>query len=228
MTFRKSDRSAIGIGIISLVAAGVFATPAVAQKEIDQLTMTAPFSGLLESDSAELGSLLQPGDLCATIIQLDPVMVVGFVPETEVARVELGAKAAAELTSGEQIKGDVIFISRAADPTTRTFRVEIKVPNPDLRLRDGQTAKIVIAAEGTPAHLLPQSVLTLNNSGDLGVRIVTDESMAQFYPVTLIRDTAEGVWVSGLPDRADVIVIGQEYVTDGVPVIARFDGGINK
>lgn len=198
------------------------ATVAAAKKEIDRLTIVAPFEGLLESDTAEIGSLLQPGALCATVIQLDPIMLVGFVPETEVGRIEMGARAGAELTSGERVTGKVTFLSRAADPTTRTFRVEIEVPNPDLKLRDGQTAEIVVAADGTDAHLLPQSALTLNDEGTLGVRIVTDENMAEFMPVTLLRDTPSGVWLSGLPVNADVIIIGQEYVTDGVRVAASF------
>src|SRR6056297_1563145 len=194
------------------------AAVAAAEKEIERLTITAPFAGLLETDTAELGSLLQPGGLCATVIQLDPVMLVGFVPETEVSRVKTGALAVADLASGGRVEGEVVFLSRKADPATRTFRVDIRVPNPDLTLRDGQTAEITISADGTRAHLLPQSVLTLNDEGTLGVRLVTDDNEAGFAAVSLLRDTANGVWLSGLPDTADVITIGQEYVTDGVKV----------
>ncbi|WP_320179729.1 efflux RND transporter periplasmic adaptor subunit [Roseovarius pacificus] len=193
-----------------------------AEKEIERLTISAPFSGLLESDTAELGSLLQPGALCATVIQLDPIQLVGFVPETEVDRVEIGAVAGARLASGGEIQGKVTFLSRQADQTTRTFRVEIQVPNPDLTLRDGQTAEIVISADGAKAHLLPQSALTLNDEGTLGVRLVGEDDLAVFAPVTLLRDTPNGVWLSGLPEQADVIVIGQEYVTDGVHVVPSY------
>ncbi|WP_288939661.1 efflux RND transporter periplasmic adaptor subunit [uncultured Roseovarius sp.] len=193
-----------------------------AEKEIERLTINAPFSGLLESDTAELGSLLQPGALCATVIQLDPIQLVGFVPETEVDRVEIGAVAGARLASGGEIQGKVTFLSRQADQTTRTFRVEIQVPNPDLTLRDGQTAEIVISADGAKAHLLPQSALTLNDEGTLGVRLVGEDDLAVFAPVTLLRDTPNGVWLSGLPEQADVIVIGQEYVTDGVHVVPSY------
>jgi multidrug efflux system membrane fusion protein len=194
------------------------AAVAAAEKEIERLTITAPFAGLLETDTAELGSLLQPGSLCATVIQLDPVMLVGYVPETEVSRVETGALAVADLASGGRVEGEVVFLSRKADPTTRTFRVDIRVPNPDLSLRDGQTAEITIAADGTKAHLLPQSALTLNDEGTLGVRLVTKDNEAGFTAVSLLRDTPNGVWLSGLPNRANVITIGQEYVTDGVKV----------
>ncbi len=210
--------SASGSGIEAATAA-----VAGAEKEIERLTILAPFSGLLESDTAELGSLLQPGALCATIIQLDPIKLVAFVPETEVNRVTLGAIAGARLAAGGgDLLGQVTFISRSADPATRTFRVEIEVPNPDQAIRDGQTAEIAIASDGVSAHLIPQSSLTLNDEGTLGVRLVDDNAVVSFAQVGVMRDTAEGIWVTGLPETANVIVTGQEYVTAGVTVAPTY------
>ncbi len=198
---------------------------AAAEKEIERLEIRAPFSGLLESDTAEIGSLLQPGALCATVIQLDPMRLVGFVPETEVGRIAPGAQAGARLASGRDVTGTVTFISRSADAETRTFRVEVTVPNADRSIRDGQTAEILIASDGATAHLLPSSALTLSNDGRLGVRLVSAANTAEFAPVTVIRDTTEGIWVAGLDREIDVIVVGQEYVTDGVPVQPTYREG---
>ncbi|TDK50451.1 efflux RND transporter periplasmic adaptor subunit [Antarcticimicrobium luteum] len=198
------------------------AAVAAAEREITRLTITAPFDGLLETDAAELGSLLQPGGLCAEVIQLDPIKVVGYVPETEVARVTPDAQAGARLATGVQVAGRVTFLSRSADPTTRTFEVEITVPNPDLSIRDGQTADIAIAADGALAHKVPQSALTLNNEGRLGVRVVDPGDVVGFLPVTLLRDDVDGVWLGGLPERADIIVVGQDFVTEGVHVAPTY------
>ncbi|MCH2096044.1 MAG: efflux RND transporter periplasmic adaptor subunit [Rhodobacteraceae bacterium] len=197
-----------------------------AQTDIDRLRINAPFAGVLETDTAELGSLMQTqggNALCATILQLDPIKLVAYVPETEVNRVELGARAGGRLVDGTQLLGKVSFVSRSSDPTTRTFRVEILIDNPGLKVRDGQTAEIGIEAEGAPAHLLPQSALTLNDEGALGVRTVAADSTALFVPVSLLRDTRDGVWLAGLPQEADVIVVGQEYVRDGVAVVPSFE-----
>ncbi|MDG1802069.1 MAG: efflux RND transporter periplasmic adaptor subunit [Paracoccaceae bacterium] len=191
---------------------------AAVEQDIERLQISAPFDGLLETDAAELGSLLQPGSACATIIQLDPIKLVGFAPETEVNKLEVGAVAGALLASGDEVTGRVTFLSRSADPATRTFRVEVQVPNSDLSIRDGQTAEILVQAAGTAAHMLPQSALTLNDQGALGVRILDQDNIVTFNPVTLLRDTADGVWLAGLPDQAEVIVVGQEFVTDGVAV----------
>ena len=198
------------------------AAVAAAKKEIDRLTLTAPFNGVLETDTAELGSLLQPGALCGVVIQLDPIKVVGFVAETELSRVKLGATSRIQLLAGQSVSGKVTFVSRSADTMTRTFRVDIDVENDDLAIRDGQTANILIAAEGKVAHLVPQSAMTLNDHGDLGLRLVNGDSQAQFFPVTILRDTAQGVWLTGLPDIANIIVVGQEYVVDGVRVDAAY------
>ena len=221
----KSGLSAATSGILSAEAGieSAMAGIAAAEKELSRLEITAPFEGLLEAKTAELGSLLQPGSLCATIIQLDPIKLVAFVPETEVNRIEMGAPAGGRLAAGgDEIRGVVTFLSHAADPTTRTFRVEIEVPNPDLTIRDGQTAEILIGASGTTAHLLPQSALTLNNDGALGLRVINAEGVVRFQTVQLLRDTVDGVWLTGLPEKLDVIVVGQEYVTAGVKVDPTF------
>ncbi len=215
----ESARS--GLEAATSIVEAAAAAVALAEKEMERITIEAPFAGLLETDTAELGTLLSAGAPCATVIQLNPMKLVGFVPETQVEKVELGAPAGARLVSGTELSGAVTFLSRSADPLTRTFRVEIEVPNPGLLIRDGQTADIGIAAAGEPAHLLPASALTLDDHGLLGIRHAAMGETgpeAAFLPVLFLRDTPEGVFVAGLPEEVDVIVVGQEYVTDGVPL----------
>jgi multidrug efflux system membrane fusion protein len=218
--FTTETRRVATVSALETARAGVeAATASIAALEADtaKLTIAAPFEGLLETDTAELGALLQPGTPCATIIQLDPIKLVGFVAEADVDRIVVGAMAGAQLLSGRQVAGRVTFLSRSADPETRTFRVEVTVPNADLAIRDGQTADMLVATESVMAHLIPGSALTLNDAGDMGVRLAVD-GHASFAPVTLLRDTVDGVLLTGLPPEADVIVVGQEYVTDGSPV----------
>ena len=218
---RQRASSAVAAAEAGIEAAE--AAVAAAEREIERLEITAPFAGLLETDTAELGTLMQPGALCATIIQLDEIKLVGFVPELEVQKVSLGAIAGARLTGGKEVQGRVTFLSRSADELTRTFRVEVTVPNADRAISDGQTAEIIVAAEGRTAHLIPQSTLTLDDEGVLGVRTVDAQNKALFMPVTLLRDTVEGVWVTDLPEQVDIITVGQEFVIDGVQVAPTFE-----
>ena len=197
------------------------AAAAVKQIELDiqRLEMRAPFDGVLESDTAELGALLRAGDACATLIALDPIEIVGYAPETDVDKLEVGMHAGARLISGAEIPGEVTFVSRSADSQTRTFRVEISADNRDGRIRDGMTAEILIPLAGETAHFVPQAALTLNNAGELGVRAAVD-GVARFHKAGILRDETDGVWLTGLPDTLDIIYVGQEYVSDGRAVEA--------
>ncbi len=189
-----------------------------AVEEVARLVMHAPFDGLLESDTAELGAFLQPGGLCATLIQLDPIQLVGFATEAQVDLLEVGAPAAARLASGREVMGVVTFIARSADRETRTFRVDVELPNPDGRIRDGQSATILVTAQAQTGHLLPGSALTLNDAGELGLRLVDDEGQVSFAPARMLRDTDEGIWLGGLPDEIAAIVVGQEFTREGARV----------
>lgn len=191
-----------------------------ATAELGRLLIRAPFGGVLETDTAERGSLLSPGGLCGTVIRLDPIRLVGFAAEAQVDRLEIGAVAGGRLPGGREVLGRVTFLARSAEAATRTFRVEVTVPNADLSIREGLSTDILVQAASEQGHLVPASALTLDNGGRLGLRLVDEDSVTFFAPVTVLRDTAQGFWVSGLPEQADVVVVGQEFVTDGVRVQA--------
>lgn len=195
-----------------------------ARTELSRLDIAAPFAGVIEDNSAETGSLMAQGGLCATVIQLDPMRVVAFAAEAQIDRLAVGAMAGARLSNGTEVMGQVTFLARVADPQTRTFRVEMTVPNADLSIRQGMSADMMIAATATRGHLVPGSALTIRDDGSLGLRLVDAEGVTFFQPVTVLRDAPAGFWVSGLPEVADVIVVGQEYVTDGIAVRAVMRG----
>lgn len=188
-----------------------------AEINMERLEIRAPFSGILESDTAELGSLLQNGSICATLISLDPMKMVAFAPERSVDALEVGAGVAARLITGRVLEGEITFVARSADRDTRTYLVEAATPNPDMTIRDGMTTELRVSLSARDAHLVPQNVLTLNDAGVLGVRLVED-GKAAFAPVDVLKDDTVGAWVSGLPQTATIIVVGQEYVTDGAAV----------
>ncbi len=185
-----------------------------AEIDIERLRIVAPFAGVLESDTAELGALLQPGTVCATLISLDPIALVGFAAERDVDRLRVGAPARARLVTGRMVEGTIRFVARSADDETRTYRVEVAAPNAALDIRDGMTAEVMIGLPSAPAHFLPSSALTLSDAGRLGVRVVQGGE-ARFMGVEIMSDAPGGVWLAGLPDEVEVIVVGHEFVTEG-------------
>ncbi len=190
-----------------------------AQAELDRTEVRAKVAGVVEDPLATAGSMLGMGQPCATIVQLDPMVFIGQVPEARIGLAKLDLPAKISTITGQEVDGKVTFISATADPATRSFPVEIEMPNAGGAIRDGITATATVNMGTAPAHLLPQSVLTLNDDGVLGVSSVVD-NVVKFLPVTIASDTREGVWVLGLPVSVDVITVGQEYVTDGQTVDA--------
>jgi membrane fusion protein, multidrug efflux system len=191
-----------------------------ARAELERTEIRSQVAGVVQDPLANVGSMLSPGTACATVVQLDPMLFTGSVPEARIGQAELGMPATVRTVTGETVEGRVSFISATADPQTRTFPIDIEIPNPDRRLRDGITAEATIEVGTTPAHLLPQSVLTLDDAGTLGIRVVEDGNRVAFRPVSIVRDTREGVWVAGLPSTVEVITVGQEYVVDGQLIAA--------
>jgi multidrug efflux system membrane fusion protein len=186
--------------------------------EIGYTAIKAPISGILEVQAAELGSFLQVGGHCATIVDLDPLLVVVHVGQRDIAAVRTGMAAKAVLITGQAVDGKVGFVAPAADQTTRTFRVEIKVENAALDLREGVTTEVKFTLDPTPAHKLPSSALTLNDDGQIGIRSIGPGDIVRFKPVTILGDGRDGIWVGGLPDEIDIITVGQDYVLDGQKV----------
>ncbi len=186
-------------------------------------TILAPVSGVLIQKPAEAGSLMQLGDLCATVSTLDPLLVVVQVSERYVSYLAEGYPASATLATGESVEGRVRFIAKSSDAATRTFRVELEVPNPGAKLRQGVTAQLKAQLPPVQAHKVPGSVLSLNDAGELGVRIVKPDSTTAFIAVTIIEQVPDGMWVTGLPASANIITVGQDFVKDGEKVEAVVD-----
>lgn len=190
---------------------------------LDQVNIRAPFSGVFDNREAEVGSYLAPGQVCGTLIELSPLLIVGDVSEADAARMHVGATATATLATGGSLSGRVRYVSRDAHPQTRTYRVEVTVPNPQNRIRSGLSAELSVQSGSGPAHLVPVSALVLDAQGRQGIRYIVGADTVAFAPVRVIEETAEGVWVSGLTGAVNVITVGQSYVTEGqkVRVAAR-------
>lgn len=182
------------------------------QIDLEKTAIRAPFSGIVDERPVEIGDLVRPGDTCATVIDLDPLVVSAEVSEREVVRIGTGELAEAQLATGEKVRGEVRYISRRANAATRSFRVEAAVANPDLSLMSGITAQMHIPVGTIPAHLISSSLLMLDDRGELGLRVVEDDNRVRFYNVELVGDAEDGIWVTGLPESTLLITVGQQYV----------------
>jgi multidrug efflux system membrane fusion protein len=186
-----------------------------AKATADRLRLKAPFAGIVDSLSVELGEWVQTGTPVATILSLDPILVKAEVSEVDLASVAVGSTAKVRLVNGTEMDGTVRLVAREASAQTRTFPVEIALPNPDLTLSSGMTAEVSLFAKPTRAVVVPRSIITLADDGRLGLRVVGADNLAQFAPVQIIDDTAGGLVVTGVPEGVRIITAGQDLVRDG-------------
>ncbi len=185
------------------------------QAQLDRNEVRAPFDGVIDRVPVELGSSVMQGGEVATILSLDPVIARGEVSERDLGYLKIGDKANVRLVSGQNVEGTVRYISRDASSATRTFRVEIAIPNPEGTIPAGMTAEIALSAQPTDAVMLPRSVVTLGDKGDLGIRAVDKDNKVVFFPIDLVDDTPTGLVLGGIPADARIIVAGQELVKEG-------------
>jgi multidrug efflux system membrane fusion protein len=201
------------------------ASASVRQAEValNQTDIRAPYAGVFNERDIEVGGYLAAGGACGVVIELDPLKIVGDVPETEIGKVKLGAPAHVVLASGEKIDAVVYYIAKDADPQTRTYPVELIARNPGSAVRSGLSAEVRIDAGQIDAHLVPASSLVLDSAGRQGVRYIGSSGLVAFAPVKVLDETSQGVWVSGLSGPVRVITVGQAYVSEGQR--ARVAGG---
>ena len=188
--------------------------------ELNRTEVKAPFAGYIEK-IVKPGNFLERGQVCATIIQLDPISFIAGVPEYDINKVRIGQNVGVKLVTGQTIKGKLTFVSKSASPDTRTFVVESQIPNPEGSVKDGLTANMTIEIDKVMAHKISPSILLLNDEGKLGIRIVTENNAAMFKEINILEDSEDGLWVTNIPNIVEIIIQGQGFVEDGQKVITN-------
>jgi membrane fusion protein, multidrug efflux system len=191
------------------------------EQELAHTRVTAPIAGMLNRRLAERGEYVAVGGEIAEIVDNDPLRVVGQVPQHQIGRARIGLPGQVRFINGATAEGEVVFISTLADPVTRTFRVEVLIPNPEQALPSGISAEIVIPTAEVMAHKLSPALLTLDDSGRVGAMAVNGDNRVEFHPVEVVRAEPDGIWVLGLPDEVRLITVGQGFVTPGEEVDPR-------
>ena len=187
--------------------------------ELNRTEVKAPFRGYVEK-IIKPGNFINRGEVCAVIIELDPVTFVAEVPEAEIKNIVKGQNVSIMLVTGEIITSKLSFVSKSATPSTRSFRVEAEVRNPKGLIRDGITGTLEISTNKILANKISPSILLLSDSGTLGIRIVNNDGIVEFLPIKILEDTQEGLWVQEIPNASNLIVRGQGFVENGQKVIA--------
>lgn len=192
---------------------------AQAEEGVDAAVIRAPFDGRLDALDLEEGAYVPAGTEVGTMLDIDPLKIVIQVPQQALSRIREGSSATVTFITGQEIEGTVEYVSKDAVTETRTFRAEIAVPNPEGQIASGLSVTVSIPTGQMSAHFISPAILSLGTDGQLGVKTVQDDDTVAFHPVVVEQAQTDGVWVSGLPDQARIITIGQGFVSAGEPVV---------
>lgn len=186
-----------------------------AQIALEHTFIRAPFAGVVEQRFVEQGDYASVGDSIAELIDENPFLIVAEVTELQRQQLKLGNPAKAVLVTGQTVTGKITLISARAEASTRTFNIEIEVPNPKGKLAAGITCEIRIPTKTVFAHQISAALLLLNDEGVMGVNTVDTNNRVVFYPAKLARATAKGIWLTDLPKQLRFITVGQAFVRAG-------------
>lgn len=218
--FERGFGSKVRLSSARAVLDGAIAARKAVEIDLDKTNIIAPFDGFLSVQHVETGDVLSVGSPVFTIVDSDPVEVVAYVSEHDVRGITQGQAAKVTLINGEDTSGEVTYIAPAADDRTRTFRILVSLPNKEGKIKEGITADVVLPAADIKAHKISPAILSLNNEGRIGIKAVDMNSTVVFYPVEVLSDSADYMWIGGLPENLDIITVGQNFVTAGQEVKA--------
>lgn len=189
------------------------------QRDLQRTTVYAPVDGILERQLVERGEWVPVGEELFDIVVNDPLKAVVDIPQHRIGVVQRGNPARVRpVGSTQEIEGRISYIARVANPVTRTFRVEVDISNPDRALPAGTSAQVIIPTAVTQAHRVSPALLGLDDEGNVGLKVVDDDNLVHFYPVTVVRSDSLGLWVTGLPPETQIITAGAAFVRAGEEV----------
>lgn len=194
---------------------------AAARIELGKTNIRAPFEGIFEARLAERGDFLSVGAPCGRVVDLDPIIVAVEATEDQFDFITVGDPVEVTLSTGRQVEGQVRFVARAASAQTRTFRVEVEIPNPDYVIAAGVTASATLRLGEARALQITPASLVLHDDGRVGVRYVDDKNVVQFAEVSIIDDAPDGIWIAGIPEDVNLLSAGQDFLKEGVKVNPR-------
>jgi membrane fusion protein, multidrug efflux system len=195
----------------------------IAQINARDAFVRAPFAGIVQSRTVQVGQYLQPGVVLATLLQRDPLLLRFPVTEQDAPRIKVGMTANMRLReSARTYAAKILLVAEAADPTTRLVPVTAEVDDTEHKywLRPGAFCEVdVPVGDAREAIVIPTISVMPTENGNI-VYVVDDKNVAHPVTVTLGMHTPEGgVEVTGGLKAGQLLVLrGFEPLTEGAPV----------
>jgi len=191
-----------------------------AELDLENRLLRAPFDGAIQDRHVEVGDYVQAGDPVLAFVDEDTVVVTASVSESDARFLGNLQRGTARLITGQEAEGKVRYLAPVASASTRTFTVEVELDNAARSLPVGVTAELSLPVGEVLAHRVSLALLTLNDLGEVGVKIIEDGDTVRFVAADIARTEPDAVWLAGLPEVTTFITVGQGFVQDGQHVVA--------
>ena len=195
----------------------------MARQNLSDHRILSPIEGIVHLKIAALGEHVNvaPKDEILKIVQMDPLEIEFYVPESSVGTIQMGNKIQffVKAFSEEKFFAAIRFISPAVDPTTRNVKMKAMVQNSGYRLKPGFFAEVSIQTGGNPAALIiPESAL-FNQEGKFFVYTVADGVARRKEVNTGVRFEGKVEILKGIQKEERVVTSGHEQLSDGMRVV---------
>jgi len=186
---------------------------------LQHTTVVAPFDGVVEDLLIEQGDFVGIGDPIATLIDLKKLVIEANVNERHIQNINKNQQATIRFIDDSKVQGSVRYLSQLSSPSTNTFAIEVEVPNPEQTIPAGVSAEVELNFATQMAVKVTPAMLALDDEGNLGVKTLVKDQV-HFVPIQLVKAEQDGVWLTGLGNKVDIITRGQGFVRDGDKVVA--------
>ncbi len=218
--FKKGFRSEVKLSQSLTNFENALALYEKSQVALNNTKVSMPFDSTIEDSYVELGDYLKKGDSIAKVVDLDPIFVSSTANEKEISNIRINQNARIKI-GDFFFDGIINYISKTSDPNTRSFKIQVEVQNKDYKILSGLTSEIQILGPATEAFFIPSSLVTLDNAGKIGVKIIFDDKV-KFIPIQIISDTGNGYWINSKElnknEFIDIIIQGQDFTVEGEQV----------
>jgi len=175
----------------------------------------APFDGVITVRNVDPGSLISAGSTSGTtelfrLAQVEVLRIFVFVPQSYAPDIRVGEHAQVSVREqpGRTFTGTVTRTAGAIDPTSRTLRTEVQVPNPDGAMLAGSYSTVQFRiTRANPPLLVPATALLIDGNG-VRVALVDGDGTLRYRPVQLGRDYGAEVEVVAGLQETDVVATG--------------------
>ncbi len=192
----------------------------MAMRQLKDTRIVSPINGFVAVRLVELGGTVAPGTPIAKIVDISKIKVKFGVPENDIVKIKKRNSAVITLDTfpEEKFIGIVTAVGPQADLATRSFPVEVLVKNPGNRLKAGMVAKVeVLTNIMYEVPLLPKSAL-LERSGQTFIFVIKKNIAEKRTPDFGLEKSDKIALISGAEVGEEVVILGQENLTQGVPV----------